>query len=95
MGVARHRPSPPARPDAAADGRRLPEQTTSSDLDRIEALAEAGRAAGLHLVVAGWPPATRRPLPQATRLELRTAYALLGDPPGSPFSGPGADSPAD
>ncbi|SCG58533.1 FtsK/SpoIIIE family protein [Micromonospora coxensis] len=71
----------------------LPEQTTSSDLDRIEALAEAGRAAGLHLVVAGWPPATRRPLPQATRLELRTAYALLGDPPGSPFSGPGADSP--
>ncbi|MEV4481218.1 FtsK/SpoIIIE domain-containing protein [Micromonospora coxensis] len=71
----------------------LPEQTTASDLDRIEALAEAGRAAGLHLVVAGWPPATRRPLPQATRLELRTAYALLGDPPGSPFSGPGADSP--
>ncbi|MGB2569345.1 FtsK/SpoIIIE domain-containing protein [Micromonospora citrea] len=71
----------------------LPEQTTPSDLDRIEALAGAGPPAGLHLVVAGWPPGTRRPLPKATRLELRTAYALLGDPPGSPFSGPGADSP--
>ncbi|MGC5017523.1 FtsK/SpoIIIE domain-containing protein [Micromonospora sp. DT47] len=75
----------------------LPELTGPSDLDRIEALAERGRQAGLHLVVAGWPPAAgtaaRPPLPQATPVELRTAYALLGDPPGSPFSGPGAESP--
>ncbi|MEH0934402.1 FtsK/SpoIIIE domain-containing protein [Micromonospora psammae] len=75
----------------------LPEPTASSDLERIEALAEQGPAAGLHLVVAGWPPpgpyAARPPLPRATPVELRTAYALLGDPPGSPFSGPGVDSP--
>ncbi|MFF5174089.1 FtsK/SpoIIIE domain-containing protein [Micromonospora sp. NPDC000089] len=72
----------------------LPEGTGPSDLDRIEALAQRGRPAGLHLVVAGWPPATARPpLPHATPVELRTAYALLGDPPGSPFGGPGAAAP--
>ncbi|MEH0841390.1 FtsK/SpoIIIE domain-containing protein [Micromonospora sp. CPCC 205711] len=97
----------------------LPALAGPSDLERIEALAERGRPAGLHLVVAGWPPVdahptpplnahptppasthlplsqvyARRPLPQATPVELRTAYALLGDPPGSPFSGPGAESP--
>ncbi|MFJ6196079.1 FtsK/SpoIIIE domain-containing protein [Micromonospora sp. NPDC092111] len=75
----------------------LPEATGPSDLDRIEALAERGGAAGLHLVVAGWPapgPSAARPsLPRATPVALRTAYALLGDPPGSPFSGPGTDSP--
>ncbi|MEU7960321.1 FtsK/SpoIIIE domain-containing protein [Micromonospora humida] len=70
----------------------LPGSTASSDLDRIVALAERGRGAGLHLVVAGWP-AARPPLPQATPVRLRTSYALLGDPPGSPFSGPGTDAP--
>ncbi|MEV6707508.1 FtsK/SpoIIIE domain-containing protein [Micromonospora wenchangensis] len=70
----------------------LPGSTGPSDLDRIVALAERGRGAGLHLVVAGWP-ATRPPLPQATPVRLRTSYALLGDPPGSPFSGPGTDAP--
>ena len=44
----------------------LPESTGSSDLDRIVALAERGRVAGLHLVVAGWPVVGRPPLPQAT-----------------------------
>ena len=34
----------------------LPESTGPTDLARIEALAEQGPAAGLHLVVAGWPP---------------------------------------
>ncbi|MEH0969802.1 FtsK/SpoIIIE domain-containing protein [Micromonospora sp. CPCC 205546] len=72
----------------------LPESTGSTDLARIEALAEAGRSAGLHLVVAGWPPAdAREPLPRATTLAVRTAYALLGDPPGGSFAGPGADPP--
>ena len=64
----------------------LPESTGSSDLDRIVALAERGRVAGLHLVVAGWPAVGRPPLPQATPVRLRTSYALVGDPPGSPFA---------
>ncbi|MEU4551608.1 FtsK/SpoIIIE domain-containing protein [Micromonospora violae] len=75
----------------------LPEATGPSDLARIETLAEQGPAAGLHLVVAGWPPAgpfsARAPLPRATPLALRNAYALLGDPPGASFAGPGADPP--
>ncbi|TWH66990.1 FtsK/SpoIIIE family protein [Micromonospora olivasterospora] len=75
----------------------LPELTGASDLGRIEALAEQGPAAGLHLVVAGWPPsgpyATRPPLPLATALALRNAYALLGDPPGTSFASPGAAPP--
>ncbi|SCL60533.1 FtsK/SpoIIIE domain-containing protein [Micromonospora peucetia] len=72
----------------------LPEATGPTDLARIEALAEPGRAAGLHLVVAGWSPAGgREPLPQATTLAVRTAYALLGAPPGGSFAGPGADPP--
>ncbi|MDG4794362.1 FtsK/SpoIIIE domain-containing protein [Micromonospora sp. WMMD1082] len=64
----------------------LPERTGPSDLARIEALAEQGPAAGLHLVVAGWPPTGRGPLPGATTVAMRTAYALLGDPPGAAFS---------
>ena len=75
----------------------LPELTGPTDLARIEALAEQGPAAGLHLVVAGWPPAgpyaARAPLPQATPLALRNAYALLGDPPGASFASPGAEPP--
>ncbi|RGC70934.1 ESX-1 secretion system protein EccCa1 [Micromonospora sp. MW-13] len=75
----------------------LPELTGPTDLGRIEALAEQGPAAGLHLVVAGWPPAgpyaTRAPLPQATPLSVRNAYALLGDPPSTSFAGPGAEPP--
>ncbi|MEU8125685.1 FtsK/SpoIIIE domain-containing protein [Micromonospora sp. NPDC049049] len=75
----------------------LPESTGPTDLARIETLAEQGPAAGLHLVVAGWPPAgpysARAPLPRTTALALRNAYALLGDPPGASFAGPGADPP--
>ncbi|MGQ5259237.1 FtsK/SpoIIIE domain-containing protein [Micromonospora sp. ZYX-F-536] len=71
----------------------LPERTGPTDLARIEALAERGPSAGLHLVVAGWPPAGRAPLPHATPLVLRNAYALLGDPPAASFASPGADAP--
>jgi len=74
----------------------LPESTGPTDLSRIEALAEQGPSAGLHLVVAGWagpgPYANRSPLPRATTLALRNAYALLGDPPGTSFTSPGADA---
>ncbi|GIJ21848.1 FtsK/SpoIIIE domain-containing protein [Micromonospora lutea] len=69
----------------------LPEPHRPSDLARIEALAEQGPAAGLHLVVAGWPPTGRGPLPRATSLAMRTAYALLGDPPDAAFAGGGTD----
>jgi S-DNA-T family DNA segregation ATPase FtsK/SpoIIIE len=75
----------------------LPELTGPTDLARIEALAEQGPTAGLYMVVAGWPPAgpyaARPPLPRATPLVLRNAYALLGDPPGASFAGPGAEPP--
>ncbi|MGC4895073.1 FtsK/SpoIIIE domain-containing protein [Micromonospora sp. DT31] len=69
----------------------LPEGTTTADLDRLAGLAEDGPRAGLHLVVAGWPVGS--PLPRATPLTVRTAYALVGDPPGAGFSSPGAESP--
>nr|WP_240956470.1 FtsK/SpoIIIE domain-containing protein [Micromonospora sp. HNM0581] len=66
----------------------LPEPHGQSDLARIEALAEQGPTAGLHLVVAGWPP-SRAALPRATPLAMRTSYALLGDPPSAPFAAAG------
>ncbi|MDG4806637.1 FtsK/SpoIIIE domain-containing protein [Micromonospora sp. WMMD1120] len=75
----------------------LPESAGPSDLARLEALAEQGPAAGLHLVVAGWPPAgpysARAPLPRTTAVALRNAYALLGDPPGASFASPGSTGP--
>ncbi|RIV31619.1 FtsK/SpoIIIE domain-containing protein [Micromonospora radicis] len=64
----------------------LPERTGESELARIESLAEQGPAAALHLVVAGWPPSGRAPLSRATPMTMRTAYALLGSPPGAAFS---------
>ncbi|WBB57329.1 FtsK/SpoIIIE domain-containing protein [Verrucosispora sp. WMMD573] len=69
----------------------LPEPHRPGDLARIEALAERGPEAGLHLVVAGWPPTGRAALPRATPMAMRTAYALLGDPPGAAFAGGGTD----
>ncbi|MER5457831.1 FtsK/SpoIIIE domain-containing protein [Micromonospora sp. NPDC002389] len=71
----------------------LPDGTEATDLARIEALAEQGPTAGLHLVVAGWPTGGSDPLPRATALSVRTAYALLGDPPGAPFASAGTGSP--
>ena len=35
----------------------------------------------------------RVPLPRATAIAVRTAYALLGDPPGASYAGPGAEPP--
>lgn len=69
----------------------LPDGAAPSDLARIEELAAGGHRAGLHLVVAGWPLPS--PLPQATTIAVRTAYALVGDPPGAAYGGPGAEPP--
>lgn len=69
----------------------LPDGVAPSDLDRIEDLAARGHRAGLHLVMAGWP--RDAPLPQATTVAVRTAYALVGDPPGAALGSPGAEPP--
>ncbi|GGK11801.1 hypothetical protein GCM10010124_00560 [Pilimelia terevasa] len=80
----------------------LPDGFTRADLGRIGALAQHGPEAGLHLVVAGWPPAptaadpAARPLPRATQLAVGDSFALVGDPPGGLFGvpAPGAAPPA-
>lgn len=65
----------------------LPELTEPTELTRMVQLAEQGPAAGLHLIVAGWPPPplipelVQPPLPLATPVTLRNPYALLGNPP--------------
>jgi DNA segregation ATPase FtsK/SpoIIIE, S-DNA-T family len=69
----------------------LPQLTEPGDLHRLAALAQAGPAAGLHIVIAGWPPpplteeTTHRLLPLSTQVWLRNPYALVGDPPGASF----------
>src|SRR5262245_20875218 len=69
----------------------LPELTEEVDLIRIAALAKAGPARRLHLIVAGWPPPpltadlTQEPLAHATQVTLRNPYAIVGDPPGNSF----------
>ncbi|WP_305787464.1 FtsK/SpoIIIE domain-containing protein [Symbioplanes lichenis] len=89
------------RPARGARGRRdrlmvlvianLPQLTDAGDLVRIAALAQQGPDAGLHLIVAGWPPppltpeTTQPPLPRTTQLALRNPYAIIGDPPGGTF----------
>ncbi|WP_165439852.1 FtsK/SpoIIIE domain-containing protein [Micromonospora kangleipakensis] len=68
----------------------LPAGAGATDRGRIEELAARGHRAGLHLVVAGWSPDT--PLPQATPVAVRNAYALVGDPPGQALSSPGTET---
>jgi hypothetical protein len=69
----------------------FPQLTEGPDLARLAALAQAGPAARLHLVVAGWPPppltaeTTQPPLPLATQIALRNPYAVIGDPPGGSY----------
>lgn len=91
----------PARPVTARNSRRertlllavasLPELTEGADLARIAALAQHGPEAGLHLIVAGWPPppltedTTQPPLPRTTMITLRNPYAIIGDPPDARY----------
>jgi DNA segregation ATPase FtsK/SpoIIIE, S-DNA-T family len=68
----------------------LPQPLDAVDVARIALLAEQGPSAGLHLVVAGWPPRSGETLPpplaHATPIALRHPYALVGDPPAGSFS---------
>jgi len=96
----------PARPAALRHHRRdrimllivaaLPEFTDTTDLDRIERLAELGPDSGLHLIVAGWPPPPLTPdlaratLPFSTRIDLRDPHVVVGDPPGDSYREPAA-----
>lgn len=91
----------PARPVTARHSRRertlllavasLPELTEGADLARIAALAQHGPEAGLHLIVAGWPPppltedTTQPPLPRTTMITLRNPHAIIGDPPAARY----------
>jgi DNA segregation ATPase FtsK/SpoIIIE, S-DNA-T family len=70
-----------------------PQATEADELTRLSALATV--QAGLHVLVAGWPPpplggdaATLAPLPNATQVRLRNPYALVGHPPGGSFGSP-------
>lgn len=79
----------------------LPSGTGRGELARLSALAHAGPAARVHLLVAGYPPPTATPRDDAPRLELtsRLAFATrnadgvpwfrLGDPPLSSFGAQG------
>jgi S-DNA-T family DNA segregation ATPase FtsK/SpoIIIE len=91
----------PGRSGAPRRGRRdrmmllviasLPEMTEGEELRRIAALAQQGPDAGLHLIVAGWPPppltaeTTQAPLPRTTTVSVRNPYAVIGDPPGGTY----------
>ncbi|MEV0267572.1 FtsK/SpoIIIE domain-containing protein [Hamadaea sp. NPDC050747] len=70
----------------------LPALADASDLARIVDLAKRGPAHGLHMVVAGWPPAPLTPettqdrLPLATEISVRNPHVLVGNPPGASLS---------
>ena len=89
-------PAPSARSSLLLVIAAFPQLTDGPDLARVAALAQAGPAARLHLIVAGWPPApvtaetTQPPLPLATHIALRNPYAVVGNPPGGEFGAAGA-----
>ncbi|MFG2055892.1 FtsK/SpoIIIE domain-containing protein [Micromonospora sp. NPDC048930] len=63
------------------------------ELARLAALTHAGPAAAVCVVLAGYPAAgpgeAPPPLGATTQLRLGERYALVGDPPGGPYSGDG------
>ncbi len=65
-----------------------------AEQERLAALAHAGPAARLHLLLAGWPPpagATQRPpvLDGASSLDLEDDLYILSSPPGAGWFGTG------
>jgi hypothetical protein len=71
-----------------------PPDTEPADRSRLTALAGTGPAAGLHLLVAGWPPpplagvVAGRPLPHTTQVTLHHPYVVVGHPPDGSFASP-------
>ncbi|QSB14529.1 hypothetical protein JQS43_24125 [Natronosporangium hydrolyticum] len=71
-----------------------PETTEPADQARLAALAQAGPAARLHLLVGGWPPppllsdTVPGPLAQATQVTLHNPHVLIGHPPGGCYASP-------
>jgi hypothetical protein len=69
----------------------FPELTEPDDLLRVAALAQNGPGAGVHLIVAGWPPppvtpeTTQQPLANATNVSMRNPHVVVSDPPGGRF----------
>ncbi|MFU8854261.1 FtsK/SpoIIIE domain-containing protein [Micromonospora sp. SL1-18] len=63
------------------------------ELARLAALTHAGPAAAVCVLLAGYPAAGPGDAPPllgaATQLRLTDRYALVGDPPGQPFSADG------
>ncbi|MCW3816978.1 FtsK/SpoIIIE domain-containing protein [Micromonospora sp. DR5-3] len=68
------------------------------ELARLAALTHAGPAAAVCVLLAGYPAAgpgdPPPPLGATTQLRLGDRYALVGDPPGQPFSADGSGLPA-
>ncbi len=69
----------------------FPTGTAAAETTRLARLA--ARAERLRLLVAG-APATAARLPGATVVQVRPAYARVGDPPGGAFSAPDPAVPA-
>jgi hypothetical protein len=86
--VAPTRPTEQRKPEGRARRRErtmliiiaaLPSATSSDELNRIAALAEAGPAAGLHVVAAGWPPMSFSHRPAVPPLAASTHVHLHAD----------------
>ncbi|NES12196.1 MULTISPECIES: FtsK/SpoIIIE domain-containing protein [Micromonospora] len=64
------------------------------ELARLAALTHAGAPAAVCVLLAGYPATgpgeAAPPLGATTQLRLGERYALVGDPPGRPYSGDGA-----
>ncbi len=71
----------------------LPSGWSGDDLARLAALARTGRRAGLHLLVAGYPPrslgAAPPALEDAVPIAVHSEDVHVGDVPGQPFGAQG------
>ena len=73
----------------------FPSGWSRDDMARLAALAHAGRRAGMHLLVAGYPPPVPTGLPAPAALEsavtisVNTEHVRVSDVPGQPFGAQG------